>query len=146
MAYKKDQGRMARMAAFWSLAVLSLYGCVQLHSELSARFASMAQPFFGIRIPILGLDLSPALLIAAVLGAGALLLLYRYLDRPKQADLLIQTESELRKVTWPTLQDAINSSIVVLITVVFLMAFLATSDFLLGKWANLVLLGPGEGS
>lgn len=146
MAYKKDQGRVARMAAFWSLAVLALYGCVQLHGELSSRFTSMAQPFFGIRIPILGLDLSPALLIAVVLGAGLLLLLFRYLERPSNADLLIQTESEMRKVTWPSLQDAVNSSIVVLVTVLFLMAFLAGSDYLLGIWANLVLLGPGGGS
>lgn len=143
MAYKKDQGRMARMAAFWTLAILSVYGCTRLHGELTARFDSMAQPLLGTRIPFLGLDLTPALLIAFVLAAGALTLLYRYLERPKNADLLIQTESELRKVTWPTLQDTINSSMVVLLTVLILMAFLAGSDFVLGKWANLILLGPG---
>jgi preprotein translocase SecE subunit len=146
MAYKQDQGRMARMAAFWTLALLLTYGCVRLHAQLTSYFEVLAQPMGGVRIPVLGLDLSPALLIATVLAAGALLLLYRVLEKPKHADLLIQTESEMRKVTWPSLQDAINSSFVVLVTVLVLMAYLAGSDFVLGKWANLVLLGPGGGS
>jgi preprotein translocase SecE subunit len=134
---------MARMAAFWSLAILFVYGCVSLHEELSTRSTALAQPLGGIRIPILGLDLSPALLIAVILAAGALTLLYRLLERPKNADLLIDTESELRKVTWPTLQDSINSSMVVLVTVVVLMAFLAGSDYVLGRWASWILLGRG---
>lgn len=141
MAYKQDQGRMARMAAFWTLAALLTYGCVQLHSQLTSYFDDLAQPIAGIRIPILGLDLSPALLIAVLVAAAALWLLYRFLDKPQYAELLIQTESEMRKVTWPTLQDAINSSIVVLVTVVVLMGFLAGSDYLLGRWANFILLG-----
>ena len=141
MAYKKDQGRMARMAAFWSLTALVFYGCVSLHSELSTRVGALGQPLAGIRVPILGLDLSGALLITVVLFAGAVTLLYRLLEKPKNADLLIETESELRKVTWPTLQDAVNSSMVVLVTVLLLMAFLAGSDFVLGKWASWILLG-----
>ena len=145
MAYKQDQGRMARMAAFWTLAALLTYGSVQLHGQLTSYFDNLAQPIAGIRIPILGLDFSPALIIATIIAATALWLLYRFLDRPKYAELLIQTESEMRKVTWPTLQDAINSSIVVLVTVVLLMGFLAGSDYLLGKWANFILLGT-EGS
>ncbi len=143
MAYKKDQGRMARMAAFWVLAILIFYGCMSLHTTLSSASDSLATPIGGIRIPIIGADFSPAFLIAAlVLGTG-MFLLNRWQNKPKNADLLIETESELRKVTWPSIDEAINGSVTVIICVVLLMAFLAGADWLLGKWARIILLGRG---
>lgn len=144
MAYKKDQGRMARMAAYWSLAILLYYGCTSLHTELSALFPSLGEPIAGFRLPVLGMDLSPALIITVlVLGTG-LWLLFRWQNTPKQADLLIETEAELKKVTWPTLDEAINGSVVVILCVAFLMAFLAGADWILGRFAKIVLLGTGR--
>jgi preprotein translocase SecE subunit len=140
MAYKKDQGRMARMAVFWFMAVLMFYGCLSLYRELVGRVEVLANNIAG-RIPVVGLDINGALLVTAgVLGCG-LLLLYRYTERPRTADLLIETESELKKVTWPTVDEAFKSSIVVVLTVAFLMAFLAFSDALLGRVARVVLMG-----
>lgn len=144
MAYKKDQGRMARMAAFWSLAILIFYGCTSLHTYLPRLWGGLGRPIWsGARIPVLGLDLTPSLLIAALLLAGGLTLLYRWLEKPKNADLLIETEAELRKVTWPTVDDAVKSSMVVIVCVVFLMGFLAACDFVLGRWAIYILTGKG---
>ncbi|MCP3919153.1 MAG: preprotein translocase subunit SecE [bacterium] len=141
MVYKKDQGRMARMAAFWTLAILIFYGCASLRNELVVRFSSLGVPIGGVRIPVLGLDLTPALLIAGLILGASLWLLYRWQNKPKNADLLIDTESELRKVTWPTLEEAINGSIVVIFCVLFLMGFLAGTDYVLGELAKIVLLG-----
>lgn len=141
MAYKADQGRMARMAAFWSLAILIFYGCHSLHGELNGRFESLKTDLIGAPIPVLGITVNGAFLIAAaILGIG-LFLLNRWQQSPKVADLLIETENELKKVTWPTLPEAINSSVVVLVTVVILMAFLAGADWMLGKWSNWFLIG-----
>jgi preprotein translocase subunit SecE len=143
MAYKQDQGRLARMAAFWTLAVLIFYGCVSLRGELAGRFAeSMGSAIWTDgRIPILGVVVTPALLIAAIVFGGAVLLLYRWTESPKIADALIETESELRKVTWPTLNEAMGSSVVVIVTVLVLMSILAGADFVLGWWAEKVLTG-----
>jgi len=139
MAYKKDQGRMVRMAAFWSVAILFFYGCISLYRELSSHFpGALAVPIGGIHIPIIGVDLSGAFLIATVVFLGGAVLLVRLFEKPKNADLLIETEAELRKVTWPTLDEAINGSFVVIVCVVFLMAFLAGADWVLGKWAHLL--------
>ena len=55
--------------------------------------------------------------------------------------MLIETESELRKVTWPTMPEAVRSSVVVIACVLFLMAFLASADWVLGRWAERLLLG-----
>ena len=145
MAYKKDQGRMARMAAFWTLAVLFFYGCSSLRELLVSQFpSSLGEPIAG-RIPVLGLELSPALLIAGAVLAVALFLLYRWEETPKNADLLIETEQELRKVSWPTLDEAITGSWTVVITVVFLMSFLFFADLLLTRIANFVLRGDWAG-
>ena len=142
MAYKRDQGRMARMVAFWTLALLVFYGCVSLNTELASRFPdNLGRAIGGTRIPLLGIDLTPAFLVSLVVFSGALILLYRWQQAPKTADLLIDTESELRKVTWPTLNEAINSSVIVIVCVAFLMAFLAGSDWVLGRWATFILTG-----
>jgi len=134
---------MARMAAFWSLAVLLFYGCTSLHATLSSSFTSLGKPLVsGIeRVPILGLRPSAALLISVLVLCAGLLLLSRWQERPKTADLLIDTEHELRKVTWPSLDEAINGSVVVMVAVLFLMAFLAGTDYVLGELARRILIG-----
>ena len=134
---------MARMAAFWVLAILIFYGCMSLHTALSSASDSLATPIGGVRLPILGADLSPAFLISVlVLGTG-LFLLNRWQNTPKNADLLIETEQELRKVTWPSIDETIQGSVTVIVCVLILMFFLAGADWVLGKWARIILLGRG---
>lgn len=141
MAYKKDQGRTARLTAFWSLAILVFYGATSLRTELVSQAESLAKPLGGIRIPVLGIDLSPAFLAAAAVFGIGMFFLVRWLERPRQADLLIETESELKKVTWPSLEETINGSVVVILCVVFIMVYLAGADWLLGRWAKIILIG-----
>ncbi|MFT7484623.1 MAG: preprotein translocase SecE subunit [Candidatus Paceibacteria bacterium] len=143
MAYRQDQGRLARMAAFWSLAILIFYGCVSLRQELAGFYPiQLGQRLWeGGRIPIVGIDVTPAFLIASVTLLAAMTLLFRWTESPKIADSLIDTESELRKVSWPTLPEAIQSSVVVMITVVVLMVILAGADYLLGRVVSRLLIG-----
>ena len=44
-----------------------------------------------------------------------------------------EVRSELRRVNWPTRNDVIRYTIVVLITVIFLTAFVAASDYIFGE-------------
>lgn len=144
MAYKQDQGRFARLAAFWSLAILIFYGCTSLYTTLLGYWPNqMATPFTASmpKIPVLGLPLNLAMVISTAVLGVSVWALYRVLERPKTADVLIDTESELRKVTWPTVPEAVRSSFVVIVCVLFLMAFLAGADWLLGRWAERLLLG-----
>lgn len=143
MAYKKDQGRLVRLVAYWSLALLILYGCMSLYQQLPLWGKSLGEPLLqGMKtLPLLGWKLNAAFLICLLVLGLAWWLLYRWQQKPKVADLLIDTESELTKVTWPTMGDAVNSSLVVVAVVLFLMAFLAGADALLGLWTTRVLLG-----
>ena len=136
MAYKKDQGRMARMTAYWSGTIFLFYGCVSLHRELTGNSTQLAKPIADIEIPIIGLELSPSILISAAVFLTGAFLFNRWLERPKQADNLIETESEMRKVTWPSLSEAMSGSITVILTVVILMSLLAGFDALLGMITN----------
>ncbi len=145
MAYRKDQGRMARMTAFWTLAVLVFYGSSSLREMLASQFpGSLGRQLTG-NIPVIGVEVTPALLITAVTLVGGMFLLYRWLETPKNADLLIETEQELRKVSWPSLEETINGSWVVILTVGFLMGFLFLSDVVLGRIARYVLTAGWNG-
>jgi len=145
MAYKADQGRIVRLVAFWALALLIFYGCVSLKTSLEtwnwSSGTSKALLAGMPRLPVLGWNFNAALLIAGLVFATSIWLLYRWQNSPKVADLLIDTESELGKVTWPTMSDAVNSSLVVMGVVVFLMAFMAGADILLGWWTKSLLIG-----
>lgn len=141
MAYKPQQGRIARTAAFWSAAMLLLYACYTLHTELSGRVASLAEPLGGIVIPIVSVKLSISFLISVAVFVAGFLGLSLWLNKPKSADLLIETEAELKKVTWPTMQEATNSSLVVIATVVFLMVYMGLCDRLLGAVVGRYVLG-----
>jgi preprotein translocase SecE subunit len=135
-AYKQDQGRMVRMAVFWTVAALLFYGSSSLRRELTGRFPdSLGRPLVAAfpKLPVLGVQLTGALAISILVFAATLWLAHRFLEKPKYADLLIETETELRKVTWPTAQEVFNSSLVVVVTVALLMAFLAGADWFLAR-------------
>ncbi|MBI5431394.1 MAG: preprotein translocase subunit SecE [Planctomycetes bacterium] len=140
--YKKDQGRYARLASFWVLAVLVFYGSTSMHTSLSSAFdGKLAEAIGGITVPVFSIKLSPSFLIASTVCLGGIWFLYRWLETPKIADLLIETETELKKVTWPTTPEVINSSIVVVVCVLFLMAYLAGADWVLAKITSHWLFG-----
>ena len=143
--YRKDQGRLARMAAFWGLLLLLLFGCDFLHGFLSG-WENLRTPIGGITVPFLGIALSPAFVIGLILFVVGAYAIHRWQGTPKVADLLIETESELRKTTWPTMDEVINSSIVVVVTVLVLGAFLALADSVLARVMAYFILGQGFGS
>lgn len=138
--HRQDQGRLARMAAFWLLVLLVLFGSNYLYQQLLG-FDSLDDTLGGITIPVVRVPLTAAFLIATAVFAGGAIWVKVWLDRPKAADLLIESEAELRKVTWPTLQEVINSTMVVVVCVVLIGAFLAGADWLLGRLFRLFILG-----
>ncbi len=138
--YKEDQGRLARMAAFWSLTLFVLFGCTFLYDVL-IQYDSMSTPIGDKQIPIVSVDLNWAFLISFSVFAVGVVLLLRWQQRPKVADLLIDTEAELRKVTWPTGPEVMNSSMVVVVCVLLIGAFLALADLFLARIMKVIIFG-----
>jgi preprotein translocase SecE subunit len=141
--YKEDQGRLARMFAFWSLIFMLGFGCTFLYSQLFQHVVSLRHALGGARLPVLGWDLNGALLICLLVGAGGWFLVYRWQQREPVVDTLIDTEAELRKVTWPTFQEVVNSSLVVIAFVLILMGLLFVIDWFLQAFSAR-LLGIGS--
>ena len=132
MAYKKDQGRFMRMGAFWALLLLAAYGCLggfvrSLYRWLPSLAGDKSVEPWITPFPILGQLGLPE--IVGILSLTAIAIwIHAVLMRPKVADLLIDTEQELKKVTWPSSSETINGTIAVAATVVALFLFLAVAD------------------
>jgi len=141
-SYKEDQGRHVRMAAFWSVVFFVGFGCRFLHG-LMIRSPSLRAPIQKIRIPVVGVDLSPAFLVSALVFCAGLFMVYRWQQRPKVAELLIETEAELKRVSWPKGSEVWNASIVVVLSVIILGVLLAVADIFLFRLMRYLILGGG---
>lgn len=131
---------MARAFAFWSLVFFAYFGSSFLYTQLSSRVEALREPLGGFVLPIVTVPLSGAFLISLILFVGLVLLIHRWQQKPQVVDLLTETEGELKKVTWPTMPEVVNSSIVVVVFVVTVMGFLAGVDWFLGRFFRVILL------
>jgi len=145
--YKPDEGRNARQTAFWLGEGMIFFGCYSLSGSLIA-FESLRSPLIESmpEIPLMGLRLTGALFVAFLVFLAGSYAYLRYLAKDKIADHLIEVEGEMKKVTWPSFEEATNSSIVVIVTVLILMGFLALADLVLGQIFRIVLWGGVGGA
>ncbi|MGE3172891.1 MAG: preprotein translocase subunit SecE [Planctomycetota bacterium] len=132
MSYRKDQGRYARMVAFWGVVLLVGYGCFHggglatvLDGWLGDANTTYVDPF-----PLLGtLKTSTLIAIGALAVVG--FLAHRVFNAPRLADVLIETEEEMHKVTWPTWQETWSGTMAVAGMVLVLFLFLTVVDVVL---------------
>jgi preprotein translocase subunit SecE len=120
--YKRSQGRVTRQLTFAALAGTLAIAVWRLAQLLPLWFAvapgTAPSPDMGVvRF------LVPGLLMAA--GAW---LCFRLVNVPRFADFLIAVESEMAKVSWPTVDQVIRSSIVIIFLMFALAAILAAYD------------------
>ncbi len=117
------------MVAFWAITLLVAYGClgglvIMLDRTLSVGFnITLVEQF-----PLFGTLKVSTLIAMAVLTICALIT-YGLLNRPKAADLLIDTEAEMRKVTWPSPSETWTGTLAVMLTVAVLFVFLTLADY-----------------
>jgi preprotein translocase SecE subunit len=135
--YKPDQGNYARTTALLLLGALAVFAAHTLYYFLLSFRGEDSDPGFLVRdlsggpVPVLGMALTPALLIALAVGGGLVWAIAHVLGRPKAADLLIECETEMRKCTWPSPRETITSSVVILVVMLFFTAVLAGMDLVL---------------
>lgn len=113
---KKGQGKRARGIAYFLGGCLVLYGAIALYAFINkpGQWLLMDEP-----LPILG-AVSWYKVIAAVVFGFGLLALHLFLNRASFVDLLIDTEQEMKKVSWPTRPEVQSASIVVIIVTIIL--------------------------
>lgn len=108
--YKPNQGRLVRQATAIAISVVVAFGCFRL-----SEFLISSEKGIRVGVPIA---------IWAVLSWFA----FRAVNFPRFADFLVAVESELERVVWPTWKQVWQSSIVVIVTMLFFGALLFVVD------------------
>jgi preprotein translocase subunit SecE len=122
--YKWNQGRVTRQVTFAALAVIVGLGAWQL-SQLITGLSSGSEGG--------GADLGVArFLVPGGLLAAGLWLCFRVVNIPRFAEFLIAVEAEMAKVSWPTAQEVVRSSAVVIFLIFALAFLLAAFDLFWG--------------
>ena len=154
-AYRPGQGKMSRTLILWTGFLLLAWGCRSLMLALPEFFPRMGQGLnefqaFGGALPqeawsvdlvFFATKVSSALAIAVVVLLAGSLWWWRFMNRPKWADLVIEMEQELKKVSWPTFGDAWQSTLVVTAFTVALVAMTFLFDIVIGSVIELIAKG-----
>ncbi len=111
--YKPNQGRIVRQLTALAIWVVVALGCWRLYGTLRGSMEA-------------GSYLIPA--IPGVLLIAGLWIGYRLVNWPRFADFLIAVEAEMNKVTWPSKDELIRASVVVMFTIFFLAVSLFMFD------------------
>ncbi len=135
--YKRSQGRIARQVTFVALALFVIAGVYALNRSLNniGAFSN------------LGANATPARYgLNSVLLVAGLWICYRVVNFSRFADFLISVEVEMNKVSWPTRDQLVRSSAVVLLTIFGLSATMFFYDaFWSWLLAALGVVGGGAG-
>jgi len=115
--YKRNQGRVARQVTFAVIALTLSIGIWRLAQLLPLWFGSSGDDLGVLRF------LVPGLLLAA-----GLWLAFRIVNMPRFADFLIAVETEMTKVSWPSADEVVRSSAVIIFLIFALAAILAAYD------------------
>lgn len=137
--YTEDQGRLTRLFAYWAMVGMVFFGCTFLYQQLYQFVEALRPALGGQQIPLTSYDLNGARVISFVVFVIGAVSVHRYMQREKVVETLVDTETELKKVTWPTFNETINSSLVVVAFVVLLTGYLWLSDQVLDSVFRRVL-------
>ena len=124
--YKGGRGRWARGALASIVFLVGLFASISLSQWFDGNGwgtdVLFTIPFLNIAIQTQSL-LPPLILVPFLLGG------YWYYNQSRVSDFLIDTEHELQhKVTWPTRQETVKNSIVVVITCIVIMGWIVLAD------------------
>ena len=111
--YKKGQGRYTRVGTFVGVMIIAVAGAAALSKKLGG--VTGISPYLRFGVPA-----------AVALAIG--FLAFWMMNRPKTADFLIQTEGEMKKVSWSSRKEIIGSTKVVIVTTFILAGLLFAVD------------------
>ena len=131
--HKPNQGVYARAIAGVGGGIMAVFGAYQLHGALINLPAVAPGAKFVVPITY---GLLASLLIFAVLGGAIALIVtgaaigVKKIDRFSAAsvDFLIETEAELRKVSWPSREELTGSTSVVVFVTIILGIYIVVVD------------------
>ncbi len=131
---KAGQGSLTRLVTWTVLILAIVLGCVELYVWLprSAWKVDLDGPLVPGKwfehLPLVSVPFSIKFLFCLVLTVGLLLFVRWTMSRPAMVATMVETELEMKKVSWPTKQESFNAMWVVVLVTVVLTATLASFD------------------
>ncbi len=145
--YKKGQGKTVRLTSGITLVLLALFGCVSLYTFVPQFNIEETPPpptFWGTsiaQIPFFDLTINYGLIVSISLFLTLILFIYLLIiNKPRTADFMVETEIEMKKVSWPSKQEHTGSTVAVIISVVLIGLFLMVADSLFSQIMKLIRL------
>ncbi|MDB5296604.1 MAG: secE [Phycisphaerales bacterium] len=123
--YKKGQGYWVRMGTLFGVGLVLFMLAYTLYAQVPSFFfgTDPAGQQTGKRV---GIGLAVGFLV--VVGLTALWLM----NKPRNVEFLIATDSEMKKVNWTSRKELIGSSKVVILFMFFISAYLFLNDLIFG--------------
>ena len=131
--YKKGQGTTARASAYGIGALLIGFGALRLFAAVNVPGVGVLTP----ELPIIG-ALTITKVVAFAVGVAGVLGLHYVLNRPKSVDLLIETEAEMRRVSWPTMKQVWNATLVVAFVTLLFAVTMSGLDLVIRQVLHLI--------
>ncbi|HVR87237.1 MAG TPA: preprotein translocase subunit SecE [Planctomycetota bacterium] len=130
---KPGLGRAVRTTAYTGIAALSAYGAYALYMA-----PSLQSPWWRVIVGPLSLmgkeaNLRPQLFPAAAVFMTVMFVVFQILNQDKTAEFLIETEGEIKKVSWPARKEYVGSAMIVVAVVAIVSGFLHWVDAGLSK-------------
>ncbi len=121
-------GRMVRTTAYMGIGALGFYGAYALYmapSLQSAWWQVVAGPLsvFGKEA-----NLRPILFPAGAAFFSSMTVVFLLLNQERWADFLVETEGEIKKVSWPARKEYVGSAMIVVLVVALVSGFLHFVD------------------
>ena len=110
--YRRGQGKYTRLTSAFVMGGIAALGCLQLYKKLQANEVGV---WIETLVPA-GLFIALALVIAWLS------------NKPSLADFLIDSEGELKKVSWSSRGEIAVSTFIVIVVVVSMALFLGATD------------------
>ena len=131
-AYKSGQGSFIRLLVSVAVLLVTFLGAMELYSWIQDTNDESLIPIHVFEdLPLLGVTFTRKFVLFVGLGLGLWWLIRRALRKPSRVDALIETELEMKKVSWPTGAEARNATWVVVLVTIILTASLAFFDIAL---------------
>ena len=139
--HKKDEARLTRVLSYCAILIFVIWGGREFGRWLVGfkPLTKLLGPE-SLVLPYYGMPLRLGVLIGIVLTIGIGLWLWRYMNRPRTADMLIETETEMKKVSWPTWEDAKQSTSIVVVFVLATAAYLTVIEVVLKYVFDFILV------
>jgi len=147
--YKRTQGKITRQVTFAALAIGFVLAAYSLHNFMKANWARLIYGMFSESLAetlVYWSDrLSLHYAIPGLLVFGGLWLSYRIVNLTQFADFLIAVEAEMKKVSWPTWEELVKASVVVILMIFLLAILLFSYDVIwrsLFQWLDILYVPP----